>query len=244
MSSLSLPLTHISTTDIEKLSKTRPKHFSNRKSKRFFFRNTPFLLKLIIPATILLLIIIPIKYRITTINTITTANANHKLKIATLNTNIAQLTSTLSALTTEFKSLEMNKETLLVRHSESMNAYDSISHKIKELESQKSTLNNQLSGLISQSQSLQMQMGRRYNDYGLPHYDNYGYPISPWNPNMNLSTPPYAYPYNSFQQYNNPYSLPYQYGIMGKLRLNEDPFTHYRFPMTKYNDYNGYPDKY
>ena len=246
MSSLSFPLIHISTTDIEKQTKTKPKRSPNRKSKRLFFRNTylsHFLLKFLIPATTLLLIIIPIKHRITTINTITTTNANHKLKLVALNTNIKHLTSSISELTTEFQSLEMNKETLLLKHSELMNTYDNLSLKIKELESHKATLNNQLTGLINQSQSLQMQMNRRYNDYGIQHYDNYGYPISYWNPNINMSTPPYSFQFNSLQQYN-PYLLPNQYGLLGKIGLNEDPFTHYRFPMAKYNSYSGYSDRY
>ena len=247
MSSLYLPLTDISTTDIEKLAKpkVKPKHFSNRKSKRHFLRNVHFLrflLKLFIPTIILLFIVLPIKLRITAINTITTANANSKLKLATLDTNIKQLSSSISELTAEFQSLEMSKEDLLLRHSESMRAYDNASFAIKELEAYKATLNNQLTGLISQSQSLQMQMGSRYNDYGVKQYDMYGYPISYWNPNLNVNIP-YSYQFNPIQQYN-PYSLPNQYGFLGKIRLNEDPFTHYRFPVSKYNSYNDYTNKY
>ena len=209
MSSLTLQLNQFVSDDIEKASKMKPKQGYNRGHKKtsIYYHRLFFVLKTILFSAIIIALFIDIKYQLNSINNLKINNANTKVKINTLNNNIQHLITNISDLSSEISALEINKQNLFSKHAESIDNYNILSSQIKQLESKRNMLNNELSELIDQTHVLELQLNK-FDDR--PIYKH----------NYHLDDIDYLHHYK-------PHSR--NYGLLGRLHLNEEPFIHYRY---------------
>ena len=225
MSSLILQLNQFVSDDIEKVSSIKPKKGYNRGHKKTspYYQRLFLIIKTILFSAIIIALFIDIRYQLNSINNLKINNANLKIKIQTLDNNIQHLQINITDLSSELNTLETNKQNLLTKHSETLDNYNLLSSKIKQLESKKNSLNSELSFLIEHIHSLQIQLNDGIDDpfkFDINRFDLIDSPIH--DHNYHLDEIDYLY-------HHRPHSR--NYGLLGRLRLN-DPFIHYRYDIS------------